>query len=75
MENKVYNPAEIIKLRVEKSTVLVRVPRWFVDKHGLTRSKYLVFRDTLDGNIMVEPWEGYVNDKGKLKTRRSKGRK
>lgn len=74
MENKVYNPPEIVKARDEKGTILVRLPRWFIDLHHLERSNYLVFRDTLDGKMTVEPWEGYLDAKGKARTRRSKRR-
>lgn len=71
MDKKNYNPPEIVKLKDERGTISVRLPRWFVDLHKLKRSDYLVFTDTLKGDMKVQAWDGFVNEKGKFKARKA----
>ena len=64
------NPPEIIKVRTERETVLVRLPRWFVKEHKLTSRDYLVFRDIGKGVGNLVPWEDHINAVGKIGTRK-----
>lgn len=70
MDKQIYNPPEIIKVRAERDTIIVRLPRWFVGFHKLTSKDYLVFRDKLNGNAELVFWEDHLNAIGKTTARR-----
>jgi len=69
MEKTIRNPAEIVKVRAERDTMIVRLPRWFIDRHKLTSKRYLTFRDLGTGEMLVRVWEDEISGIRKSRTR------
>lgn len=66
MVKDIANPPEIVKVRAERETLLVRLPRWFIQRHKLTSKSYLVFRDLLRGNMELVLWEDHIGKKKRI---------
>jgi len=43
MVSKHKKPMEIVKVRAERNTLLVRLPKWFIFENSIDRNSYIVF--------------------------------
>ncbi len=70
MESKIKNPPEIMRVKDERGTKSVRLPRWFVSQFKIAKSDYVVIEDDGKGGLKLVLWENHVNAKGKTRTRK-----
>jgi len=63
MSSKAKKWREVVKVRAERTNLLIRLPRWFIDEQDIKQGVYIVSDRQKDGSITLNTLERVCNGK------------